>query len=399
MRSHWFSIVTLVAALTIGYSVLSSREGAGLDGASEPPVLLGYYLRDAIITETAEDGAPRARFAASEVSEQPEENRVVMTAVRADYVWAAATDGPQAPTNRAQRNHWVLNADTAYLPMPPTATTATTDETADETADAPQPATARVVELRGDVEAYSVGAQHDAMVQTQALDIDTDAQIARSPADVLILVDGHSARGSQLMVDMQRNRVQLQDGVSALVTQRDQQRAREESDSPALALPDLFEWDRFEYDAGVLEITNVRSKSEPYISADRARASGADLENNQILLSGSVRLELPKRGLVEADSATMTVRNNRIVRAEVNGAPVKFQHEDKAGRIVHGSANKLEYDVQTQILRFTGQPSFNNNQFEIKSDPIEYNLATESARGGRSEGTLLRDRRATQTPQ
>lgn len=393
MRSHWFSIVTLVAALIIGYSVLSSREGAGLDGASQPPLVMGYYLRDAIITETAEDGSPRARFAASEVTQRPEENRVMMTSVRADYVWPAKNGGAQMPADNQPRinprmNHWVLNADTAFIPAPPSTTSAST-------ADAqPEPGKS-VAELRGNVEAYSVGAEHDASLKTQALDIHIEDQVARTDADVSVTIDGHAARGTGLYVDLDKTHVQLLANVSMRFAAEEKPSAQPGEEPPSLSLPELFDAESWDYQDNVLVLTKVRSITEPFVSADQARATGADVANNHVVLQGNVRLELPHRGLIEADAAKIGVRNSRVTHAEATGAPVRFQHEDKDdGRIVRGRANTIEYDVQTQMLRFVGDAWFNNNQFEIKSDLIEYNLATEAARGTRIEGQVLRDRPA-----
>jgi len=397
MRSHWFSIVTLVAALMIGYSILSSREGAGLGGANEPPVIMGYYLRDAIITETADDGTPRARFAASQVNQEPDLNRVVMTSVRADYLWPAKNGVETAPSSQHPANHWVLNADAAYLPTPPSAP----DEQESEAAELP---TTRTVELRGNVEAYNVGAEHDAVLKTEALDIDTDRELANTKDAVTVDIDGHAARGTGLNVDLKHTHVRLLADVSLRLATTTQRRAPQETPTadqpPSLSLPELFESESFDYQDNVLTLTKVRSTTEPFISADLARATGADLANNQVILRGNVRMELPKRGLIEADAAKIGVRNSRVVYAEATGSPVRFQHQDKDdGRIVHGRANIIDYDVQTQMLRFMNDAWFNNNQFEIKSDLIEYNLATEAARGTRIEGAVLRDNAPARPPQ
>jgi len=367
LNSPWFSIVTVVAALVIGYVVLSNRDTAAPDGAREQSVVLGYYLKDAIITETSESGAPHVRFAASEVTQDTNDNSVTLAAVRADYVWPAKDSGAnhdeRALNNSTQRsaNHWVLNADQARVP-------AEEKQSADR------------IELRGNVEAHSVNAAHDASLRTQSLDIDTDKQLASSAEAVRVDIDGHTATGRGLRVDMDKNRVQL-------VSEVTMRRAPNPRDTAPLSLPEAFESDSFEYSDNILILTKVRSKSEPFISADQARATGIDLSNNQWVLRGAVRMELPKRGLVTADLATVTVRNNRVVHAQLTGAPVNFQHtRSDSGQIIHGRANTIEYDVLTQILQFSGEPWFSDGKFELKSDFIEYNLTTEAAHGTRGSG-------------
>ncbi len=363
MNSPWLSIVTLLVALVIGYSVLSNRDSDSVASAHEQPLLLGYYLKDAIITETSDSGAPRVRFAASEVTQDAQDNSVTLTAVRADYLWRAADRGAKpgdAPVN-SQLNHWVVNADRARIPA-----TANQSESR--------------IELRGNVDAHSVGAAHSTVLSTQSLDIDTDKQMARTADTVRVDIDGHTANGRGLIVDMEKNRVLLESDVTVRL-------AANTRTVSAVSLPDVFESDTWEYNDNVLVLTKVRSKSEPIISADQARATGADLANNQWVLSGAVRLELPKRGLVTADLATVTVRNNRVVHVRLTGAPVNFQHRRKdSDQIVNGRAAVIDYDVLTQILQFSGKAWFNNGKFEFTSDFIEYNLTTEAAHGTRGSG-------------
>jgi lipopolysaccharide transport protein LptA len=134
-------------------------------------------------------------------------------------------------------------------------------------------------------------------------------------------------------------------------------------------------------------LTKVRSRSPPFISADKARATGEDLTNNQVLLIGSVRVELPQQGQLMADQATVTVRESRVVRAQVTGKPVKFEHRAKPTEPpVHGRARQIDYDVPAQTVQFTGDAWFNNGKFEFTSESIEYNLATGAARGTRGSG-------------
>jgi LPS export ABC transporter protein LptC len=363
VNSQWLTIVTLLAALMIGYSVLNNRDVIGLDRLREQPVLLGYSLKDAIITETSESGAPRVRFATTEATQDVQDNSVMLSAVRADYLLPVKDRGANQstdPTN-GQVNHWVLNADQARIP-------------------AVAKQSVNRIELRGNVDAHSVDATHDTSLHTQSLNIDTNKKTAQTAELVQFDVDGNVATGHGLVVDMEKDRVQLQsNGTLRLAANSD--------NTSSLSLPDVFAWDTLNFKDNVFVLTKVRSKSEPFISADHARATGADLANNQWVLSGAVRLELPNRGLLNADLATITVRSNHIVNVQLSGAPVNFQHQRKNDQTIYGRANDIDYDVPAQILRIPGEAWFRLDTIEWKQESTEYNLVTGEANGKQGTGT------------
>ena len=68
MNWRWISLAALLAALVIGYGALVERNPAPAanSGQAEQP---GYYLQDAVITQTQQDGsrqpAARSRIASS----------------------------------------------------------------------------------------------------------------------------------------------------------------------------------------------------------------------------------------------------------------------------------------------------------------------------------------------
>jgi LPS export ABC transporter protein LptC len=365
MNAQWFGIAAL-AALMIAYSVLTSSDDQ-LDVRQEQPEILGYYVRDAIITETAPNGAPRVRFAAAEVTQDLSDNSVSLSSVRADYLWPATDrakhNGPTTIDNKKDTNHWVLNADRARL-IPKSAQNA------------------ERIELRGNVEAHSVDDVHSAVLNTQSLDLDTEQQIARTSDSVQVDVDGHLATGRELLVDIAKNHVQLKAGGTLRVAASDRQPA-------TLSLPEIFEWDDLNFKDNVFVLTKVRSKSEPFISANQARATGADLANNQWVLTGAVRLELPNRGLLTADTATVAVRNNRVAHVQLAGEPVNFEHRRSNEQTIYGRATALDYDVPAALLRIPGTAWFRLDTFEWKQEATEYNLATGEARGKHGTGASI----------
>jgi LPS export ABC transporter protein LptC len=365
MNAQWFGIAAL-AALMIAFGVLTGTDDE-LDPVQAQPEVLGYYVRNAIITETSETGAPRVRFAAADVTQNLSDNSVSLSAVRADYIWPAKepekTQAAPQKEHSKQFNHWVLNADRARL-------------------NPKSSQNAERIELRGNVEAHSVGDVHNAVLSTQSLDLDTEKQIAHTTDAVQVDVDGHIATGHGLLVDVAENHVQLKDGGTLRVASSNREPA-------TLSLPEVFEWDDLNFKDNVFVLTKVRSKAEPFISANQARATGADLANNQWVLTGAVRLELPNRGLLTADSATVSVRNNRVSHVQLAGQPVNFQHRRSNDQTIYGRATALDYDVPASLLRIPGTAWFRLDTLEWKQDATEYNLATGEARGKHGTGTSL----------
>jgi LPS export ABC transporter protein LptC/lipopolysaccharide transport protein LptA len=363
VSSQWFSFITLLAALLIGYAVITTRDGED-DTTAVQAVLAGYHLKNAVIIETAADGSPQVRFAADEVVQSLNADGVALTSVRIDYQQAAA-DADGRPTR------WVLNADRASVPA--------------QAQRASQP-----VRLRGNVQAHSVGAPHDAVLNTDTLDIDTERQIATTSDLVDIDLDGHSARGRGLFVNMQTHQVRLRSQVALRFAAQPTAAITPGTPKPApkISLPNIFESEELELNQDeVLTLKKVRSVTPPFVSADQARATGADLANNQVVLTGAVRIELPEQGTINADEATVTVRDDRVVRAIVTGAPVNLEHHPKdGGATVYGRASRVDYDVPAQSVLFSGDAWFTKGEYDFKSHSIIYDLATGAVRASR--GTI-----------
>jgi LPS export ABC transporter protein LptC len=346
--------------------VLTSRDNDGSNIAQQRPQLLGYFVRDAIITETSANGMPNVRFAATEAKQDIQDNSVMLSTVRGDYLWS--NDQQPANAGPIHANHWVLNADTARI----RGKSITTPDR---------------IELRGNVEAHSVNAIHPAAISAPSLDIDVDRHLARSDDAVQLGLDGHTVNGRGLHVDMDKNHLQIESNVTMrLAENKPLTTKRARNNEPPIVIPDLWESASIDVIDNLVVLKNVRSKVEPFIAADQLRANGPNLANNQVELSGAVRLELPKRGLITADTAIATVHDNRVVQIRLIGKPVEFQHQSKGNNeVVRGRGAIVDYDVATQTLRFTGESWFSKANFEYTSKTLfEYNMASETAHAGQS---------------
>jgi LPS export ABC transporter protein LptC len=149
MNWRWVTIASLLAALVIGYGAFHRRDQNSLTAGGTPPQP-GYYVNDAIITQTQEDGSLGARFVAERIEQRPSDDAIAITNVRVNYF--------QAPPRE-----WILTADRGLAP-----------------------ADAQTLQLMGDVELRPSDAP-DAFLRTDALEIDMERNVARgleSPTNI-----------------------------------------------------------------------------------------------------------------------------------------------------------------------------------------------------------------------
>jgi len=156
MNWRWISLAALLAALVIGYGAFIERNPAPAanSGQAEPP---GYYLQDAIITQTQKDGSVSLRLVANRIEQQHSDDSIALDTVRVDYF--------QSP-----QHEWLLTARRGTVP-----------------------ATFRVVQLFGDVELRPADGQPDAFLRTEAMAIDTQTNVAYSLASPVRLRFGQHA--------------------------------------------------------------------------------------------------------------------------------------------------------------------------------------------------------------
>jgi LPS export ABC transporter protein LptC len=280
MNSNAFNYLALLAAIVVGYGVFVSSEDPDESLPNVAGVMQGYYLRDAVITETTAEGAPHFRVAASEVAQNLQEKFVALNSLRVDYLKPA---DEKADEDEAAA-HWVLNADrgTAFDNF-------------------------RRLALQGNVQAHNLGAPRAIVFDTYSLDIDMEKETLKTRDAVEIGIDKSRVNGRGFFADLARERFTLDSNVGLRVAQA------ERSAKPSeISLPDAFEAETFEYRDNVWTLIKVRSKTPPFVQADTLRATGADLANNKIAMRGSVRVELPQQGQITSDTALVSVRNNQV---------------------------------------------------------------------------------------
>src|SRR5688572_25365111 len=102
MNWRWISLTALLAALVIGYGALIERNPspATSDTRAEQP---GYYLQDAVITQTQQDGTISLRLIANRIEQQRRDDSIALNTVRVNYF--------QSP-----QREWLLTARHGFVP-------------------------------------------------------------------------------------------------------------------------------------------------------------------------------------------------------------------------------------------------------------------------------------------
>ena len=150
MNWRWISLTALLGALVLGYGALTGRDSLNVASGEAPPQP-GYFLRDAVISRTGEDGSLSLRLIAQRIEQNSDRSGIELHDVRVDYL-------------NAPEKEWLLTAREGFVP----------DDS-------------RIVRFTGDVKLRPADASNDALLRTESLEIDTLKNIAyatRSPVQI-----------------------------------------------------------------------------------------------------------------------------------------------------------------------------------------------------------------------
>jgi LPS export ABC transporter protein LptC len=178
MNWRWVSLAAALAAIVIGY-------GAFMDNGDVPmanrelPEQPGYYLKDAVILRTREDGSPGIELIARRIDQRlsrPERGEAItMESVRVNYFGK-------------EDWQWALTANTGLVPP-----------------------NSRIVQLEGDVELRSLTGDANAYLRTNELAIDTEKNIAYSTRSPVQMRFGqHAMTVKSLRADLTSEKLRLE---------------------------------------------------------------------------------------------------------------------------------------------------------------------------------------------
>jgi LPS export ABC transporter protein LptC len=177
MSWRWIALAASLAALVSLYGALVDRNtSSDVDDDTAPPP--GYYLKDAVITQTQPDGSPNMRLVAARIEQQRKDDNILLNDVRLDYL-------------KMPERHWVLTADHGIVP-----------------------ADSKIVEFSGKVDLHpSQGdnrPQQPTWLRTEALAVDTEnnrAYTTQSP--VAIRFGTYTMTVKRVDVDLTTEKVRL----------------------------------------------------------------------------------------------------------------------------------------------------------------------------------------------
>jgi lipopolysaccharide transport protein LptA len=114
------------------------------------------------------------------------------------------------------------------------------------------------------------------------------------------------------------------------------------------------------------------------LTADLGQFNGTGVENafdDSIgIFRGSVKLSVDQ-GILNSDEARVTFAHKVLIHAVVTGKPATFQQKiAKTGKIAHGHANNIDYDVPKGIVRLTEDAFLDNGQYEVHGESLKYDL-------------------------
>ena len=180
-RNFRNTLIYAVLAAAAGSSWYWSRAGTadGQPGELRQSLPVGYYLTDAEISGTGEDGQLLYKIWASRAEERPDEKRLFMSNVRVEY--SPVEDVP-----------WLLTADAGEAP---------TDES--------------YIDLSGTVELANepLDAGDKTIIQTQALRFEPETFVASSEATVSLFVGTRRLDVVGIKIYLRDDRLELESSV------------------------------------------------------------------------------------------------------------------------------------------------------------------------------------------
>jgi LPS export ABC transporter protein LptC len=168
---RWISLSALLAAVVIGSGAYMNRGNTPLVNTATPAAP-SYFLDDAVITQTQEDGSPSIQVTATRIEEENDSGTIRLTDVRAHYFEVPGKE-------------WALSADRGTLPRD-----------------------SRVLQLQGAVELRPVAQTTSMELRTEALALDTEKQVAYSVnTPVTFQIGSSSMRATSFRADLKNEKL------------------------------------------------------------------------------------------------------------------------------------------------------------------------------------------------
>ncbi len=133
---------------------------------------------------------------------------------------------------------------------------------------------------------------------------------------------------------------------------------------------------RYDAATGRMTLTRVQIKEGGYeIVADQADSDSFDLSDATWNFLGNVRFRALTASLT-CDSAELRFEDDRLKSATIRGDPVRMRNEGDV--LIQGNAATVEYDAESQLVRFVGAATLETSASRVSGRSITYDLRNES---------------------
>lgn len=173
MNWRWISITALLAALVIGYNAVNRGDNtpAFASGVPERPK---YYMRNAVITDTQQDGSMLTQLAAARIELQPATEDLSMEQVNLHY-------------HQSNEMQWRLTAQRGF-----------------------KAGNSPILNLTGDVELRPASGDASSALQADELALDTVKEVAYSTnSPVTIRYARHNLKAESFQFDMKQQKLTM----------------------------------------------------------------------------------------------------------------------------------------------------------------------------------------------
>jgi len=143
----------------------------------------------------------------------------------------------------------------------------------------------------------------------------------------------------------------------------------------------------FDYKNNSLVFKRVKiTQGTMQVDAEEARATGLNFDNSEWELHGDVQILVPE-GKLNSSDATVTFRNNEIMRAVIVGKPASFEQKlRQSEQFAQGHAGTIDYDVKANTVKLTGDAWLTDGQNQINGQTLIYRIGEQRV-AANPEGT------------
>lgn len=131
-------------------------------------------------------------------------------------------------------------------------------------------------------------------------------------------------------------------------------------------------------------------------SSDRGKAMDIDAgasdysldDKRPTMLTGGVTITQGTLN-IQSSTAQITQRGGEPVRAVLRGGPVKLSQQLDDGTPMNASATNVDYDLQSEVVVFTGNVSISQPRGKLSGQRVVYNMKTgQVTSGGAGSGRV-----------